>query len=155
MKQKLVKQKRHAQNIWNAKKKLGTHLCIRRFFPKFEQQNVTDGTGHKSVSLGSACDFHTRYRGVQKDSISDPILASVEYQIFDFRNALLRMSDFRHSIGRPSNIWHPKRASFYVGFSEFDQPPVECRIFHITSHFLFENLKKFVLVKTFQQIIII
>ena len=59
-----------------------------------------------------------KIRGVQKDSIRFSIRywppSNVEYstseegcfgcRIFDIRSAPLRMSDFRHSIGRPSNF---------------------------------------------------
>ena len=62
-----------------------------------------------------------RTRGVQKDSIFDPILASVECRIFDIRSALLHMSDFRHSISRPSNF----------EYSTSETPFFGCRIFDI------------------------
>ena len=54
--------------------------------------------------LGSRMFHYIIIRGVQKDWIFDPILASVECRIFDIRSVLLRMSDFRHSISRPSNV---------------------------------------------------
>ena len=59
-------------------------------------------------------------RGVRKDSISDSKLASVVCRIFDIRNALLQMSDFRHSIGRPSNIEYLTSEARFFGFRIFD-----------------------------------
>ena len=40
-------------------------------------------------------------------------------RIFDIRSALLRMSDFRHSIGRPSNVEYSTFEAPFVGFSLF------------------------------------
>ena len=64
-----------------------------------------------------------KIRGVQKDSIFDPILASVECRLFDTPSASDSMSSIRHSIGHPSN----------VEYSTFDQPSIECRIDDIRS----------------------
>ena len=50
----------------------------------------------------------------------DSIGRIVECRIFDIRSALLRMSDFRHSISRSSNVEYSTSEALFFGCRIFD-----------------------------------
>ena len=63
----------------------------------------------------------------------DSIGRIVECRILDIRSALLRMSDFRHSISRPSNVEYSTFETPFFGCRIFDIRSTLCRIFGIRS----------------------
>ena len=90
-------------------------------------------TSRRVHSVGSNVENSIGFALFVGSDFFDSIGHIVECRIFDIRSPLLGMSDFRHSISRPSNIQHSKRPSSDVGFSTFDRPSVECRTFDIRS----------------------
>ena len=82
-------------------------------------------------SVGSNVENSIRFALFVGSDFFDSIGRIVECRIFDIRSALLRMSDFFYSIGRPSNVEYStsEAPSWDVGFSAFDRPSIECRIY--------------------------
>ena len=83
------------------------NIWIHLHYLRYKSLKLSTRTPVNNVSYLEVCkkirfDFRpdiSLYRNIEYSTFDQP---SVECRIFDIRSACLRMSDFRHSIGRPS-----------------------------------------------------